>query len=277
MLTFFINFFTKLGFKKIVVIALKGLSSFYSHNYNFFYSKPFWAAKKESKVYIDYLIDPRIASIDDSCSLYRDIFFYDYQIKLQDVIVDIGAGLGHETLVFNEVLENSGLIFLVEATPSTFLGLEKTIELNQFENCNCYNLAISDKDEGYIEISNSTEEHLSRSIFNNNLEEKDLVKVKQITMDSFIEREDLNEIDLLVINIEGFESNLIKTFSKIRQVKNIAISCHDFLYYREPSEKNIQFLTSDIIKTFLIDNGFRIKERNSGIDYIDSYIYGKRI
>ena len=211
MLASFINFFTKLGLKKLVAIALKGLSSFYSHHYSFFYSKPFWVAKSDSKVYIDYLIDPRIDSIDDSCNLYVDIFFYDYKIKHLDVIVDIGAGLGHETLVFNEVLENSGSIILVEATPSTFLGLERTIELNKFKNCNCYNFAISDIDEGYIEISNSTDEHLSRSIFNNNLEEKELVKVKQITMDSFIQKENIDEIDLLIINIEGFESNLIKS------------------------------------------------------------------
>ena len=79
MLASFINFFTKLGLKKLVAIALEVLSSFYSHDYNFFYSKPFWVAKSDSKAYIDYLIDPRIASIDDSCNLYRDIFFYDYK------------------------------------------------------------------------------------------------------------------------------------------------------------------------------------------------------
>ena len=276
MLALFINIFTFLGLTRPVIFIFEGLSKFYSHDYTFFYTKPFWAVRNNSMVYIDYIIDPRIGAIEEACKLYRDIFYYNYQIKPKDIVVDVGAGLGHEALVFNEELENSGKIFLIEATPSTFQGLKQTVELNNFKNCNCFNYAISDMDEGYLQISNSTDGHLSRSIINSK-KEKNLVKIKQITMDSFIEEQGINEIDLLIINIEGFESNLIKNFSKIRQVRNIVVSCHDFLYHRQPSDMNLTFLTSDSIKEFLNNNGFEVKERNTGIDYKDSYVYGSRI
>ena len=80
----------------------------------------------------------------------------------------------------------------------------------------------------------------------------------------------------MVVNIEGFEANLIKKFKKIDCVKNIAISCHDFLHYRNQEEFDSRFLTFDKVKAFLLESGFKVSNRSSGIDFKDFYIYGSR-
>jgi hypothetical protein len=56
------------------------------------------------------------------------------------------------------------------------------------------------------------------------------VQVPIMTFDHFIEQEKISRVDFLKINIEGAEADLIEGMAKsIAIVKNLAVSCHDFL------------------------------------------------
>ena len=106
MLTPLINCLVFFKLRWFADVVLRIISKLYGHRYDFSYSKPFWAAKSNSKVYVDYFIDPRMSVEKDICDLYRDIFYYDYTVKPGNTIVDVGSGLGHELMIFDESLNN---------------------------------------------------------------------------------------------------------------------------------------------------------------------------
>jgi hypothetical protein len=72
------------------------------------------------------------------------------------------------------------------------------------------------------------------------------------------------------MNIEGAEVDAIQGMEKsIKLVKNIAVSCHDFL--SEGTNRGIY----NTFHTFLSDNNFQIFTENTGSVVRDSWIYGK--
>ena len=54
-------------------------------------------------------------------------------------------------------------------------------------------------------------------------------------------------------------------------VKQIAISCHDFLYKRS-RDKN--FKTKETVIRFLENRNFAVVGNETGVDYVDDWIYG---
>jgi len=92
-----------------------------------------------------------------------------------------------------------------------------------------------------------------------------------MTMDGFMEENQIDSVGLLKVNIEGAERLLIGSFDKISKVRNVAISCHDFLYKRS-GDKN--FKTKKTIIRFLKNRNFEVSGNETGIDYVDDWIYG---
>lgn len=262
-------------------ILAEFLLNFYSklvgNDYKFKFLKPFWSVKtKFGHHYVDYLIDPRQSQEEDVYDLYKDIFFHKYTPKKGDVICDVGAGMGHELPIFIDAIGRDGSIFLIEASPSTYNGLNHSVKLNELTNTQIFNLAISDSNQGHITISDDIENHLGRSILDKGRAKGSYKEVKQITIDKFIQDNAITKIDFMVINIEGFEKHITRKFDAIQCVKNIAISCHDFLHIRDPMKFDERYKTYEIVKKFLEENGFNVCSRSTGKDFKDFYLYGSR-
>ena len=257
----------------VAEFMLSLLSFVYGKNARFKYSEGWWIlTDKNNKKYVNYFIDPRIHLESDILELLRDVFLHKFTPKENDVVVTIGAGLGHELLVLNDSMKNTGKILCIEALPVLMSGLDMTITNNNFNNCQTFNYAIGKNDDSFLEFSNSPENHLSRSSFEGYEGAK--VQVPTITMDTFYKNENLKVIDNLFVNIEGAELDLIANFKSIHMVRNISISCHDFLFHRDQSLDPHIFCTFKEVKNFLISNNFEISERKTGIDFKDFYVYG---
>ena len=102
---------------------------------------------------------------------------------------------------------------------------------------------------------------------------KEGLEVNAITLAALVKKFDLQTIHLLKSNIEGAERYLFENENGFApgRIKNIAIACHDFRFKKE---KNDFFQTKEKIKTALGKAGFEIHQRNTGIDYLDDWIYG---
>jgi FkbM family methyltransferase len=202
---------------------------------------------------------------DEQISFIRDVYFSSYQPSGNDVFVDVGAGIGMETIYLAREASYTGQIYAIEASPHTFEILRANVSENKLTNVRIFNLAISDQN-GSILIDTTQENHISNSVFS-----KKGSTVNALTMDRFMEQNQIGKIDLLKVNIEGAEQLLIKNFESIRKVKHVAISCHDFLYKRNG---DIHFKTREIVSSFLKDQHFDIHSKSTGVDYIDDWIYG---
>jgi hypothetical protein len=90
-------------------------------------------------------------------------------------------------------------------------------------------------------------------------------------MDDFIADNKIEQIVFLKVNIEGAERLLIRRFTAISRVRHIAISCHDFLGKRMNDDS---LFTKQEVSEFLLKNSFDICSQQTGVDYIDDWIYG---
>jgi FkbM family methyltransferase len=229
-----------------------------------FHSRNNWTHYKGSWIIHEVLPDIRFDP-GKQMTFIREVHFKHYLPSGEDVFIDVGAGIGTESMFLSRQSDFTGRIFAIEESPFTFELLKANIQSNHLNNIQPFNLAISDR-SGKILIEDSQLNHIGNSVFT----EKG-TEVRTMTMDGFIEENQIKSVELLKANIEGAEKLLIGSFEKISKVKHVAISCHDFLYRRSG---NRNFKTKKSVILFLKNRNFEVSENYTGIDYVDDWIYG---
>lgn len=185
-----------------------------------------------------------------------------------DVVVDVGAGVGEETIVFSDLVGKSGRVYAIEAHPKTYSALTYMVESNSLRNVIVSNLALSDK-AGDVSIQDS-DNSLANSILQ--ITDASTVAVQSETFDEFVERNDIQTIDLLKMNVEGAEQLILKGMShSLERIKRVSISCHDFRYHQGES---IFFKTKQLVIEFLTKHDFEISTQHSSVAMVDDYVYG---
>ena len=187
-----------------------------------------------------------------------------YPLKPNDVIVDLGAGIGGELHFYNERMEGKGHIYAIEASPDSFQKLNKLVQKNKLPLVSTHHLAIT-AENGSVWIE-ETDAYKANQINS----KQSGIEVTGLTLDEFVKQQGINKIDLLKVNIEGAEQLIIEGMEQsVHLIENFAISCHDFLFKEETQIK-------ETVSEFFKANGFEVTEINTGNKYIDSWIYGKR-
>ena len=204
-------------------------------------------------------------SFDDDC---RKISLAFYSPQPGDTIIDLGAGLGEEMVVYSHLVGQTGRVYSVEANPRVFRILKLVRDRNHFDNSIALNLAISDA-IGPIEIEDAPGSYISSSLSGKSTGQN--FKVEGMGMDDFIEKFGIEKVDLLKVNIEGAERFVVNTLDRnFDRVKNFAISCHDFRWRRGEGEF---YRTKDLVINFFQDKGLVAKQQRSGFEHIDDWIY----
>lgn len=197
-------------------------------------------------------------------------FNYYYTPKEGDCIIDLGAGLGEETLIYALMVGKSGRVFSIEANPSVYAGLKFMCAENKFTWVIADQLAIYNNN-GEVAIEDDAENYLVNSI-NNGIPDRSTIRVKAQTFDSFVKDKGITRVDFLKSNIEGAEQFLIEGMNdSVGIVKHLCISCHDFrqIYHGHGNF----YLTREKVKSFLENKGFEITLRSTGNSVVDDYIY----
>ena len=146
-----------------------------------------------------------------------------FQVQPEDVYVDLGANIGMNCAYAES--KGASKIYAVEPDPDVFKALQK----NAGANWVLENIAVSNK-KGFMEISMWPNWQVKRIL-------------KCTTLEDIIERNNIEKIDYLKIDIEGGEKDLVysiqpETWSKISK---IFIEYHEDVYgYSE--ETRIEFI-----------------------------------
>jgi len=136
-------------------------------------------------------------------------------------IFDVGANIGNYSLLAREINKQC-LIFAFEPVPKTYIDLKENV-LNK--DIKTFNIGLgSDTREEMMLVSKDSK--LSTLLLeNSNLSTKDnpqYVSVKIISGDEFLKNNnELNQISLLKIDTEGYESEVLKGFRRIMPKVNI--------------------------------------------------------
>ena len=157
-------------------------------------------------------------------------------LKKGGVFVDLGANEGYFSVIASQVVGDEGRVVAIEPQGR----LQEVIALNSEMSANSNSIelqkvAISDVD-GFADLYLAPSGILGSSgLFNQTNYKNPTEKVFQLTLATLVSRLNISNIDLLKIDIEGFEYEAIlgskELFSQGR-VRNIALELHDSTLFR---------------------------------------------
>jgi FkbM family methyltransferase len=199
----------------------------------------------------------------------RDYYSHRYVPHDGDVVVDVGAGIGEDTVIYSKVVGSSGRVIAIEAQPRTFACLEKTVQRNGFTNVTTVNCAITDSSQE-VSITDDTERHLWSTITGSS---DTGVRVRGRTLDSVLAELRIDRIDLLKVNIEGAEkSALVGMTEALARTRFATIACHDFIADAGGPES---MRTRSAVHAFLEEYGFDIVRRGEDPrPWVRDHLYG---
>ena len=195
------------------------------------------------------------------------LWFRYYRAAAGNVIIDAGAGIGEDTIVFSRAVTPSGRVIALEPSARAFRCLQKTVRLSELTNVVMRRCALHSGD-GALDISSDS--HYAASTV---LDAVGGERVRACSLDSLCAELGLERVDLLKLNIEGAEADALDGMAASWQVvRNVVISCHDFLADRGASPK---FRTRSRVVALLESRGFRIlpSHADASEDWARYYVY----
>lgn len=220
--------------------------------------------------YADFDSWKRQAEIYESDT--RDYWLQHYSPQEGDVIVDVGAGHGEDTLTFSRAVGENGRVVAIEAHPAAFAILKNFCRLNRLTNVTPLHLALVDR-PGTVRIAKSESSWVESAIDLG--KDSSGIPVQAAILDDLCMQEGLREIAFLKMNIEGAERYALPGMALVIQnVGQICVACHDFRSNQGDGE---QFRTRSFVERFLIDHRFTLVSRpDDPRDYVRDHIFGLR-
>ncbi|MBD2311559.1 FkbM family methyltransferase [Desertifilum sp. FACHB-1129] len=183
-------------------------------------------------------------------------------IKPGMTVFDVGANLGDYTLLFSQLVGISGKVYAFEPTATIFQKLQHRLEQAKCQNSSAIQKAVYSENTT-VEFHEFSEEY---SVWNSigipkmlnpktGSEYVPIVKSEQIpaiTLDSFCQKEKIDKIDYLKLDVEGAESDALQGMLSLLRNRQIG-----FIQF-EISQKMLEGLNHTAKETFdlLIENGY---------------------
>lgn len=150
------------------------------------------------------------------------IEFFKKFIKEGDLVIDIGANIGHTSVPMSVACGKTGLTLSFDPNPFVFKVLAENATLNpQLSNIQPFNFAITDFDDEFYYTS-------SEASFNNGGISKEKggkhgkyalkEKIKGINLEAFLKKnfaERLTKLSFVKIDTEGYDKEIIKSIKNI--------------------------------------------------------------
>jgi FkbM family methyltransferase len=153
-------------------------------------------------------------------------FLYEYVPGRGEIVIDVGAGYGRETITFSRLVGPEGRVLAVEAHPRIFRCLARTVTLNRLTNVSLAPVAISS--ESGSELITDRDDDATNTLIREPTEPA--IRVATTSLDGLTSEHDLGVIDFLKVNIEGAEARALSGMQDtLRRTRHLAIACHDFL------------------------------------------------
>lgn len=186
-------------------------------------------------------------------------------VKSGDVVFDIGANYGYFSVLAAQQSTRDCKIISFEANPQIIPYITKTMHVNSFDSCSTIeNVAVSSS-EGKLTLhilkdfiaSSSIHgvEHLREySHAPSELEEAIAVEVPATSIDAYCAKNNIKQVDLIKMDIEGYEDEAYAGMRKVIQASPNATLFIEFTSksYKHPKDFYKQML-NDFGNVYLID------------------------
>ena len=160
---------------------------------------------------------PLLYNVYWGISEYPDMIFLAHCLRENNIFIDCGANVGTYSIIASKVAGANSITF--EPNPNTIIKLNRNIELNNLEKkIDVRKIALSDK-IGNLYFSNygDTDDVLNRVSLNQSSSSANIL-IKSSTLDDEI---NIKEDFILKMDVEGYESKLIKGAKKLLANENL--------------------------------------------------------
>jgi len=200
------------------------------------------------------------------------------QLREGFVVLDIGANVGLISLLAAKKVGRSGKVYAFEPVPEIFARLQENIALSGFDNIEPVPLALSSqKGTAMIYIA-----HAASSLFRRVSNE--FVEVPTERLDDFVEREGIERVDAIKLDVEGAELHVIhgadKTILRFKPIMMVEINPDTLKAAGTTPQELFDAIVSYGYKAHVIRKGkavpvtqpVKTKRRGIGIFY-DDYLF----
>ena len=178
-------------------------------------------------------------------------------IPLNGTLLDIGANIGAISIPISKLRSDIHIV-AVEASKKVYNYLKENVALNKMSNCDIVNNAISDTDGQTVSFFSPDElfgKGSMAAVFTDAAE-----KIETITLDTLILNKGIEKVDLIKIDVEGFEYLAFKGGMKLLTHPNAPDILFEFVDWAEELAGNIK--PGDAQKT-LLEYGYSLWEIKS--------------
>jgi FkbM family methyltransferase len=203
-------------------------------------------------------------------------------VKPADTIFDIGANFGYfGLLAAHKTDKKNSKVILIEANPHLISYINKTLSLNWYnEQAVVENFAVSDTTgkavlnilKDYIGSSSmQTVEELDTYMHSKmQLELAESITVKAQDLDSYCKQHNIESIDLIKMDIEGYED---KAYQGMRQIVSSSPNITMFIEFTKEGYANPRRFYDQMLEDFgyvyLIDaQGNLVKPKKNDYDFV---------
>jgi FkbM family methyltransferase len=174
------------------------------------------------------------------------------------VFLDLGSNIG---AILIPVLKRRPDIFsiAIEAAPWIYGYLQSNVELNKLDNIKLINNALFKEDGLELDFFSPGEKYGKGSlspVFTN-----ESVKVITKKLDTIVKEFDLKKVDLIKIDVEGFEYFVFKGGEKLLSAPDAPIIIFEFVDW---AEKRADGISAGAAQRLLVEFGFELFEVNHG-------------
>jgi FkbM family methyltransferase len=140
-----------------------------------------------------------------------------------DTVVDIGANVGSHTLSMARLVGETGRTYAFEPVPWAVNKLKRNLALNKFKNIKVEQVALSDENHERVEMKfrASFKIEAAQGVDKHGRIEQDWwqecekVVTKMQTLDSYARENKLARVDLIKLDVDGFEGKVIRGASNV--------------------------------------------------------------
>jgi FkbM family methyltransferase len=174
-------------------------------------------------------------------------------------ILDIGTNIGSTLLQFANLTNEKGKVFGFEPDPINYKECVKNIGLNNFKNITVENIGLGNEKGSFnLVVDTETNRGGNRISFDNETQKSSTI-INVERLDDWIQNKNISKVDLIKIDVEGFEMNVLKggleTIKKFKPLLFIELDDNNLKQVGSTAEELIEFLE---------DLGYSIKHSETG-------------
>ena len=128
-------------------------------------------------------------------------------------VIDIGANVGYYSALTSEAVGPNGIVLALEPDPESYNYLLKTIKSSKFKNIRSFRKAASDHNNIlplFISKDNRGDNRLYKT-----KQKRQSIRVETIRLDELVIENEIDQIDLVKIDVQGYEPKVIRGMENI--------------------------------------------------------------